>query len=88
MNIIHYCDPGHGWYKVSRKVLSKLGIEHAISSYSYERKESVYLEEDCDADLLFNHLAIEGVYPNVITKHTNRTSKIRGYNRFRQEASA
>ena len=81
MNIIHYCDPGHGWFKVKRELLIKLGIERDISSYSYQRGEYVYLEEDCDADLLFLNLQVQGVIPKILTKHTNRRSKIRGYRR-------
>jgi hypothetical protein len=82
MNIIHYCDPGHGWFKVSKQLLVKLGIERDISSYSYQRGDYVYLEEDCDADLLFLNLQVQGVIPNVVTKHTNKRSRIRGYGRY------
>lgn len=44
-------DPGHGWLKVKRSELNILGIDQQITSYSYQRGEWVYLEEDCDASL-------------------------------------
>ena len=41
-------DPGHGWLEVPRAELKRLGIEHLISPYSYQKGEFAYLEEDCD----------------------------------------
>jgi hypothetical protein len=49
MKLDYIQDPGHGWIKVSRKLLQQLGIEHKITHYSYQRGDYVYLEEDCDA---------------------------------------
>lgn len=46
-----YNDPGHAWLKVSKKELEKLGLIEKISSFSYERGEFAYLEEDCDASV-------------------------------------
>jgi len=43
-----YSDPGHSWMAVKRNELIRLGILHLISSYSYQKGETVYLEEDCD----------------------------------------
>ena len=39
-------DPGHGWLEVPRSLLSELGILEEITTYSYQKKELVYLEED------------------------------------------
>lgn len=44
-----YSDSGHGWMAVKRKELVELGILDSITSYSYQRGATVYLEEDCDA---------------------------------------
>ena len=54
-----YDDPGHGWLKVSKKDLNKLGIADKISGCSFVRGEYVYLEEDCDCTNFF--LAVAGV---------------------------
>lgn len=83
MNIIHYCDSGHGWMKVRKSLLVKLEIAHLISSYSYQRGEYAYLEEDCDAGYLFKALKEHGIEPQV-KQHIARykQSRIRGYNRY------
>ena len=44
-----YSDPGHGWVAVPKALLRELGIAAKITSYSYERGETAFLEEDCDA---------------------------------------
>lgn len=44
-------DPGHGWLKVKRSELVRLGIDQQITGCSYQRGDDVYLEEDCDAEL-------------------------------------
>ena len=44
----YYTDPSHGWLKVPKHVLRKLGIEDKITSYSYMKGEYAYLEEDQD----------------------------------------
>lgn len=46
---IYHTDPGHGWVAVKRQELIELGILDKISSYSYQRGDTVYLEEDSDA---------------------------------------
>ena len=44
----YFTDPGHGWLRVTRKELVKLGIDKDITPYSYARGAWVYLEEDLD----------------------------------------
>jgi len=89
--IIHiYSDSGHGWAKVTLKELLKLGIADKISSCSYYRPYSnisktdiyVYLEEDCDFGIYLN--AINENKINIVMRnhHTDKYSKIRGYNCF------
>ena len=43
-----HSDSGHGWLAVKRKELIEFGLINKISHYSYEKGETVYLEEDCD----------------------------------------
>ena len=47
-----YSDPGHGWAKVSLKMLVMLSITDKISPYSYIRGKFAYLEEDLDAGIV------------------------------------
>jgi hypothetical protein len=78
-----YSDPGHGWGKVKRSVLEKLHIAHKISCYSYQLRDNVYLEEDCDLALLFTTLNEQGVRVKYIEKTTNSYSRIRNYDRYK-----
>lgn len=79
MKIHIYEDPGHAWAKVKRSDLINLGIENKISSYSYEKGDHVYLEEDCDLTLLLKSLPAAPVF---IEHFTNNQSKIRSYKSF------
>jgi hypothetical protein len=59
-----YSDPAHAWLAVKRKELIELGLENPISSYSYQRGDTVYLEEDQDATLFINTLKSLGKKPH------------------------
>ena len=59
-----HTDPGHGWLAVRRKELVELGIADKITSYSYVKGETAYLEEDCDLATFFNaYRAVHGADP-------------------------
>lgn len=78
-----YGDPGHGWAKVKKAELEKLGIAQLISACSYERGDYAYLEEDCDLSTYIDALRARGfTYKFVGTTCANRLSRIRGYNRY------
>lgn len=83
MKIQHYCDAGHGWIKVSRKALENLNLLEKINHYSYQRGDYVYLEEDCDAALYLDCLDKAGIKYQLIHTHSDKTSKIRGYDNFK-----
>jgi hypothetical protein len=83
MQILYYTDPGHGWFKVKKALLVKLGIADDITPYSYVRNDSVYLEEDCDAGRLFKALDDANIKWSYKEHNTNKTSKIRSYNRYK-----
>lgn len=70
-------DPGHSWLQCERQLLRELGIEEKVSSYSYQKGAIVYLEEDCDADLLLQALKARGVVVTTDSKHTNEDSFVR-----------
>jgi len=81
--IIVYNDPSHAWGKVKRKVLDNLGLAQQVSSYSYQYKDNVYLEEDADLLLVCRHLLFNSdVQIKFVEKHTNRDSRIRSYERY------
>lgn len=77
-----YSDPGHGWGAVKRKVLFDLGIADKITRFSYQKGNTVYLEEDCDLTTLVTALALKGSVVTYINKHSNNRSPIRSYECF------
>ena len=87
MRITILSDSGHAWGKVRRALLNKLGIEKLISHYSYQRGQYAFLEEDCDLSILINALDQNNIKYSFETRHTNKTSKIRGYERYKKNLS-
>ena len=78
-----FADPGHAWARIAKSKLVNLGISDKISTYSYQKGENAFLEEDCDLTVLVNALRERGYEVKFNESHTNRQSKIRGYNTFR-----
>ena len=57
-------DAGHEWLAVKIKELQELNIADKISSYSYQKGGTAYLEGDCDAAVFFDaYKAKHGVEP-------------------------
>ena len=85
-SITIYTDPSHGWAKVSLSELFKLEIHDKISTYSYIRSNEkyayAYLEEDCDLSTYLKALDSKGIQYKFNTLHTNKSSKVRSYNRY------
>lgn len=72
-----YTDPGHGWLDVPRALLHELGIAERVSRYSYQRGESVFLEEDCDYSLFRKAMMDAGREFTTADIHTDGNSFIR-----------
>ena len=79
MGFDFYMDPGHGWIKVSIKLLRDLNIAKDVSCFSYYSNGFGYLEEDCDAALLFKALEAVGTKPVIRDHHTDQDSPIRDF---------
>lgn len=77
-----YSDSGHAWAKVLRKDLLKLGVLGQISSFSYQRDEYVYLEEDKDLSIYVNALKNKGLNPKFKEFNSQKSSKIRSYQKY------
>lgn len=84
--VVVYSDPSHAWAKIKRQVLINLGIANKVSRYSYQYKDNVYLEEDCDLFLLHQTLDAQGVRLKYVEKHTDKASRIRSYERYEHGA--
>ena len=80
--IIVYADSGHAWGKVKRQVLLNLGIADKISGHSYQYKDNVYLEEDCDLTLLYDTLLKLDTNIKFVEKYSKTSSRIRSYDRY------
>jgi len=80
VKIKFYSDWGHGWGAVKLSLLVELGIIDKISSYSYYRGSSAYLEEDCDLSILTNALKSANIPYEVLESKSNPArSPIRSY---------
>lgn len=78
-----YTDPGHGWAAVKRQMLTDLGIADRITYFSYQKGQTVYLEQHCDLPTLVTALALKGKTVEYKETHTDRYSPIRSYDRYR-----
>lgn len=83
MRFNFYSDPSHGWLKVPKSLLVKLGISSQITQYSYQKQEFVYLEEDQDLTLFIKTMKKSNLNFKILNmKQSNKSSKIRSYERF------
>lgn len=82
-----YSDPGHGWLAVKRAYLHALGIAHKITRFSYQKGQTVYLEEDQDVTTFVQAFMDKfGCKPNTVEQSwTNSSSPIRSYQSYRAE---
>lgn len=76
-------DPGHGWCRVRRAEKLFQKVAHLISGFSYQRGQYVYLEEDCDLAEYYYACKEAGYEIEWKYNHTNKLSKIRGYEAYR-----
>jgi hypothetical protein len=74
-----FSDPGHAWARFPKAKLVSLGIADKITSFSYEKGENAFLEQDCDLSTLVDTLRSHGYEIKFNESHTNRQSKIRNY---------
>lgn len=77
-----YSDPGHGWVAVKRSLLYELNLQNKISGYSYQKGNTVYLEEDRDASLLIQALKDNQIEFTIQSSNSDKRSVIRSYESF------
>ena len=82
MKLNFYSDPGHGWLAVKRSTLTAWGIADSISTYSYQRGGTVYLEEDCDYSLFASAARARGIELSIVEKRANFRSPVRSYDHY------
>ena len=78
-----HSDSGHGWLEVKLQELWDLDIYKKVTQFSYEKRGTVYLEEDHDAPLFYMaYKEVNGHYPEIKEVIRNGSSPIREYPRF------
>jgi hypothetical protein len=83
LTFVFYADPDHAWLGIKRQLLLQYPkAALAISNHSYQRGQTVYLQEDCDADLFLEALRADNERFTVVAKHGNQRSPIRSYDVF------
>ena len=83
----YYQDPGHGWIAVTKEEIEELGIQKAISHFSYLDKDYVYLEEDCDAPMFIKAFFCKlGEEPKLQEIVSDNYSFIRGLKMYSPES--
>ncbi|MEY3123264.1 hypothetical protein [Nitrosomonas mobilis] len=77
-----YADAGHGWLRVQKSILAELDIAEKISSFSYQRGDYAYLEEDVDLSLFLKAMRDRGIEPEFREYHSEY-SRIRSFDHYR-----
>jgi hypothetical protein len=85
MKKVYHSDPGHGWLAVKLSDLKMLGIESEISSYSYVKGKTAYLEEDCDAPAFIRAASAKGITVEVREGPQRERSPIRSFQSYNSE---
>jgi len=76
-----HTDAGHGWLACKKDLVIALGIAKDITPYSYQRGQTVYLEEDCDMSRFMRACESHGVQVVLNEKYRDQ-SPIRNYEQF------
>lgn len=80
-----HSDAGHGWLAVKVGLLQDLGIIDQISTYSYIRGKTAYLEEDIDAGVFTQAYIAKFGRRFDIEESYKQYSNIRGYEPYTPE---
>lgn len=82
MKKVFHSDAGHGWLAVKLSDLKMLGIESEISSYSYVKGKTAYLEEDRDAPAFIRAASAKGITVEVREGPQRDRSPIRSFQSY------
>jgi hypothetical protein len=83
---VMHSDPGHAWLAVKLSEIEMLGIKADISSYSYVKGKTVYLEEDCDAGKFIQAMRAKGIEVEVKEGACRPRSPIRYFKSYSPES--
>jgi len=77
-----HSDSGHGWLAVKHSDVVELDLTGAISSFSYQKGKTVYLEEDKDAQTFILAAKSKGIDIEVKKAKVVKRSNIRSFPMF------
>ena len=80
ITITLHTDPGHSWGEIKMGDLP-LKLRKKISPYSFQKGNSLFLEEDCDLGLAVDFYKESGITFSVKSVIYNNDCKIRCYER-------
>jgi len=84
-----HADGGHGWLCVKIAELEALGIADKITSCSYMKKASAYLEEDQDYGTYLDALKSRGIQLETVEgKRHDRSHPIRRFQAYQYGSTA
>ena len=85
-NFKFYSDAGHGWLAVKKSEIQALNVTDQISSCSYQKGKTAYLEEDCDMGIFLRAYAQKHGEESFFVLHNAKSqrdvSPIRYYERY------
>jgi len=79
---VFYADPGHGYLRVSLKILERLGIMNQISPFSFKSNYYAFLEEDMDMTTFVQAYKADGQDAEFVVKNLDHEAGCRRYERF------
>lgn len=82
---VMHSDPGHAWLAVKLDEIKMLGIQTDISSYSYVKGKTAYLEEDCDAGKFISAMQAKGIEVKIKEGACRDRSPIRYFKSYSPE---
>ena len=82
---VMHSDPGHAWLAVKLSEIEMLGIQAEISTYSYVKGKTAYLEEDCDAGKFIKAMRDKGIEVEIKEGACRERSPIRYFKPYSSE---
>lgn len=77
-----HTDPGHGWLEVTTRQLKEVGLTPGdFTAYSYQRRDTLFLEEDVDASIFLRTWEAHKGAVTVVEKFCNHDHWIRRLDR-------
>ena len=82
MKKVYHSHSEQRWLPVKKHEIKMMGIETDISSYSFVKGKTVYLEEDCDAMKFINAAKAKGITVELKESPPRDNSPIRYFKRY------